>query len=100
MPLRRSLSGYHVSDDGLDTSDTPERSSSMKSGLYKSRWRRTSAGVRRPADGKAPGRQDPAAVAKAEAAAKLAAIEAQRVGVDLTWQLPTNVDYYTDRGVD
>lgn len=57
--------------------------------------------MRRPADGKAPGREDPVAAARAEAAAKLAkaaAMEADRMGEDPAWQLPTNVDYYTDRG--
>ena len=55
-------------------------------------------GVRRPANGKAPGRRDPEAVARLEAAAKLAAEEIDLEDCDPSWRLPTNVDYYTDRG--
>lgn len=54
--------------------------------------------IRRPADGRAPGRRDPVAVAKLEAAARQAAQQGEPDGVDRSWQLPTNVDYYTDRG--
>ncbi|CAM9913109.1 unnamed protein product [Pylaiella littoralis] len=61
------------------------------------RGRRSAGGGRRPANGRAPGRRDPAAVARleAEAAARLKAERAQPAGVDRTWQLPVNVDYYT-----
>lgn len=93
--LRRSLSGHHsVRQDGNGVSKHGRGAAAA----HHARRRRSSAAVRRPADGRAPGRQDPEAVAKAEAAAKLAYIQAHRVGVDPTWQLPTNVDYYTDRG--
>ena len=54
---------------------------------------------RRPANGKAPGRRDPEAVARMEAEAKLAAERLQNEGTDRSWLLPTNVDYYTDRGM-
>ncbi|CAM9886979.1 unnamed protein product, partial [Ectocarpus fasciculatus] len=60
--------------------------------------RRSSGGVRRPADGRAPGRRDPAAVARLEAqAAARAKAEKEELdgGVDLSWQLPANVDYYS-----
>lgn len=63
--------------------------------------RRSSGGVRRPADGRAPGRRDPAAVARleAEAAARAKAEKEELDGrVDLSWQLPANVDYYSAPG--
>lgn len=77
---------------------TPSKGSRSANGRFYKCNGSGSNGVRRPADGRAPGRRDPEAVARQEAAAKLAAAEGDREGVDRSWQLPTNVDYYTDRG--
>lgn len=87
----------HNAQEGDIHARKNDMSSSDRAKSFRAR-RRRSCRVRRPADGRGPGRRDPEAVAKAEAAAKLAAAEAHRVGVDPTWQLPTNVDYYADRG--
>ncbi|CAM9685389.1 unnamed protein product, partial [Scytosiphon promiscuus] len=104
--LRRTLSGFqrkgspgggsngsvHSSSNG----DSHSNSNGTGGGGHGMGGRRPSGG-RRPADGRAPGRRDPAAVARmeAEAAARKKAEEEEPEGVDRTWQLPTNVDYYT-----
>lgn len=94
--LGRSPPGHNVQEGDIHARKD-EMSSTDRAKSFRARRRRPCP-VRRPADGRGPGRRDPEAVAKAEAAAKLAAAEAHRVGVDPTWQLPTNVDYYSDRG--
>lgn len=95
--------------DALDRSSSSSRNATITppkkyngsaAGNLGTGGRRGRGAVRRPADGRAPGRRDPAAVAKLEAAAKRAAaeLELEREGTDPSWRLPTNVDYYTDRG--
>lgn len=111
-PLRRSVSGHSPGRMPTDSNANSVVAGNLNGGKrfgYLSnsysgdgRHNRRGAGrcARRPADGRAPGRRDPVAVAKAEAAAKLAAErERDDAGVDPSWRLPTNVDYYADRGV-
>eukprot|EP00903_Cladosiphon_okamuranus_P006463 g6323.t1 len=76
---------------------TPAKNGLRAGGGGRLGGRRLSGSGRRPADGRPPGRRDPAAVARleAEAEARRRAELAQPEGVDRSWQLPTNVDYYT-----
>lgn len=114
--LSRTLSGYHRKGSGGSSSLHSSRHSSANGdgstkaangglGLKVALGGRRSSGgsvgsARRPANGRAPGRRDPAAVARleAEAEARRRAEQAEPEGIDRSWQLPTNVDYYTTPG--
>ncbi|CAN0432270.1 unnamed protein product, partial [Laminaria digitata] len=84
-------------DRGGEAGDKASGSTLSRHGSGSRRANGGGGGVRRPANGKAPGRRDPEAVARLEAAAKLTAEEIDLEGCDPSWRLPTNVDYYTDR---
>lgn len=94
-------------DSGQDSVDssTHKSSGSLENGAGPPYYKRSSRDkkgcgrpARRPANGKSPGRRDPVAVARREAEEKLAAERREEEGTDVTWRLPTGVDYYTDRG--
>lgn len=103
--LRRTLSGFQRkgsagSAGGGSNGSVHSSTNGDSHRINGSMGGRRPSGGRRPADGRAPGRRDPEAVARmeAEAEARKKAEEEEPEGVDRSWQLPTNVDYYTAPG--